>query len=118
MEQCRLVHGRGARFDQVEYSLSLQQVYLAVQEGLTGKLAWFREPGSGCAHRLQHQLRRQGPAVTADFQHVFAGVGGRATEPDHDHVVHRLVRVGVPEGSVSSDTRGLLRKSQPGRDEN
>ena len=72
--------------DQIDDRLRLRQTQLAVQKGAAGKLARSRHLRPGAQRALQHQLRQQNAAVTADFHRILAGIRARRAE-HHRHAV-------------------------------
>ena len=95
--------GLGAGVDQVGYRLGLGQVDLVVQKGPLAEFTRPRQPQTQTLAKLQaarhQQLQHHRAAVGLQFQHVFAGVGGRRREVDCQALVDHAA-VGGAEWQV------------------
>ncbi len=76
--------------DGLGYGLSLGQVELAIEKGPPGEFPGLGEPRAHGQETVQDRLQNGRAAVAVDFDHVLAGVGGRALEKDRQDLVHNL----------------------------
>ena len=88
----------GAGVDQVGDRLGLGQVELVVEEGPLGEFARAGQAGAQLQAALQQQVHDHRAAVALQLQHVLAGEGVGAGEPEGDALVDHPL--GALEGAV------------------
>ena len=80
----------GARVDQIGHGFGLGQVNAPVEEGAAGEFAGLGQARAVGQHGVQHQLRRQDPAVAGDFDHILARERARRAHDGQQGFIHVL----------------------------
>ena len=92
--QCRTGAGLRAGSDEVGDGFGLRQVQLAVEKGTFGEFAGSCQPRAKLADTTEQRIEQHRAAVSLQFQHVLAGVGGRIREVQQQAAIdQRTVRM-------------------------